>query len=326
MDPAIGLWTTSGANVYRASGAVGVGTGNPQGHLHVFSTGNPTSVRIQSGGAPGFGRLEFVSNPQGDANEWRPAYIQSTDAGGFTGGLAFYVNGTGSGSKFGSNEVMRIQNGRVGIGTMSPQSLLHVQGTARIHGADQWDVNNTEGDFRVGSDTHRFKIAVAQGGGGAGDVWMRAHGGTARLFLKTPGGTTLYSNEGQSTGVTLTSGGGSWTSVSDRNAKENFEPVDTQAVLEKVVELPLTEWNYKSQDAGIRHMGPMAQDFKAAFGLGESQTGITTVDADGVALAAIQGLNEKLEAKSRYLKTENAELRAAISELRTEIQRLKLGR
>jgi hypothetical protein len=56
-----------------------------------------------------------------------------------------------------------------------------VQGTVRVNGADQWDVNNTEGDFRIGSDTHRFKIGVAQGGSGAGDVWMRAQGGTAPL-------------------------------------------------------------------------------------------------------------------------------------------------
>ena len=113
-------------------------------------------------------------------------------------------------------------------------------------------------------------------------------------------------------------GGGSWTSVSDRNAKENFKPVNATEVLEKVAALPLSNWNYKSQDANIRHLGPMAQDFKAAFGLGESDKGITTIDADGVALAAIQGLNQKLEERNseiRELKQELAQLKVIVNEL-----------
>jgi trimeric autotransporter adhesin len=76
------------------------------------------------------------------------------------------------------------------------------------------------------------------------------------------------------------------------------------------------------QDAGIRHLGPMAQDFKAAFGLGETDTGITSVDADGVALAAIQGLNQKVESGTRNaetrmenLETENAALKARLEKL-----------
>lgn len=188
-------------------------------------------------------------------------------------------------------------------------------GSVRVNGNDNWDVNNNEGDFRVGTDTQRFKIGVAQSGGGAGDVWMRAQGGTARVFIKTPGGTTFYSNEGQTAGVSLAAGGGAWTTVSDRNAKENFKPVNPTEVLEKVAALPLSNWNYKAQDANIRHLGPMAQDFKAAFGLGESDTGITTVDADGVALAAIQGLNQKLE-------TENAELKVRLEKLERLVESL----
>jgi hypothetical protein len=82
--------------------------------------------------------------------------------------------------------------------------------------------------------------------------------------------------------------------VSDRNAKEHFTPVDVRAVLEAVASLPITTWNYKTQDDAVRHMGPMAQDFHAAFGLGVSDRLIDTIDPDGVALAAIQGLHEVL--------------------------------
>jgi len=86
--------------------------------------------------------------------------------------------------------------------------------------------------------------------------------------------------------------------TSDRNAKENFQPVDNQAVLARVAALPVTQWNYKTDHAGVRHIGPMAQDFQAAFGLdGADDRHISMVDEGGVALAAIQGLNEKLQEK-----------------------------
>jgi len=80
--------------------------------------------------------------------------------------------------------------------------------------------------------------------------------------------------------------------------------------------LPLSTWNYKSQNPAVRHLGPMAQDFKAAFNLGESDTGITTVDADGVALAAIQGLGQKVEA----LRAENTDLKVRLEKLERLIQ------
>jgi hypothetical protein len=106
-------------------------------------------------------------------------------------------------------------------------------------------------------------------------------------------------------GVTLAAGGGSWSSLSDRNSKENFAAVNPRAILERLCAIPVSTWNYKSQPAATRHIGPMAQDFAQAFGVGEDNRHITGIDADGVALAAIQGLNEKLE---NALLEKNAEL------------------
>jgi hypothetical protein len=102
-----------------------------------------------------------------------------------------------------------------------------------------------------------------------------------------------------------------FTPTSDRNAKENFAPVDPREVLAKVAALPISRWNFKELP-GADHFGPMAQDFHAAFGLnGRDDRHIATVDADGVALAAIQGLNQKLDEKSaevETLKQQNSEL------------------
>ena len=136
------------------------------------------------------------------------------------------------------------------------------------------------------------------------------------VTMRASGGYRLFS--GSSSGVYVAPGGGSWTSLSDRNVKENFVPVDAGLILEKVAALPLSIWNYKSQDAAIRHIGPMAQDFKATFAVGESETGITTVDESGVALAAIQGLSLKLNEKNAEIEA----LKQSVAELKQMVQTL----
>jgi hypothetical protein len=102
-------------------------------------------------------------------------------------------------------------------------------------------------------------------------------------------------------GVQLSSGSGSWNSLSDRNSKREFQAVDGVEVLNKLSSIPITTWSYKTQAENIRHIGPMAQDFRSAFALGEDEKHINTIDADGVALAAIQGLNIKLAEKDRQI-------------------------
>ena len=79
--------------------------------------------------------------------------------------------------------------------------------------------------------------------------------------------------------------------------------------------MPIQEWNYKSQDESIRHIGPMAQDFHAAFGLGNNNTTITTIDPDGVALAAIQELVKQNEAKDIEIDNLKARIQALESTL-----------
>lgn len=123
-----------------------------------------------------------------------------------------------------------------------------------------------------------------------------------QVTFRASGGFRIFTDANLTNGVRLAHGGGSWISISDRHAKENFAPADADAVFERVVALPVQTWNYRTQAPDIRHIGPTAQDFHAAFGVGESDTGITAVDADGVALAAIQGLNRKLERENTALK------------------------
>ena len=128
--------------------------------------------------------------------------------------------------------------------------------------------------------------------GFSGDVnIVRIGSGQTATYL--PG--TVYAN-----GVMLSS---------DRNIKRDFAPINPQTVLGKVLAMPVTEWQYKADANTIRHMGPMAQDFHAAFGLdGADDKHISVVDEGGVALAAIQGLNQKLNEKDAEIEDLKAQL------------------
>jgi hypothetical protein len=103
--------------------------------------------------------------------------------------------------------------------------------------------------------------------------------------------------------------------ISDRNKKENFEAIDPRDVLAKVASLELTTWNYTFEHPSVRHLGPMAQDFHASFGLGASDTSIFTIDADGVALASIQALQAEVET----LRAENEGLAERLRRLESRL-------
>ena len=89
--------------------------------------------------------------------------------------------------------------------------------------------------------------------------------------------------------------------ASDRTRKTDFARVDAGQVLQQVVTLPIGTWSYLSQGPAVRHIGPIAQDFHTAFGVGEDDTHINMVDANGVALAAIQGLYQLIADQQREL-------------------------
>jgi Chaperone of endosialidase len=131
---------------------------------------------------------------------------------------------------------------------------------------------------------------------------------------------------GGATGCFIGSGGGAWSCTSDVNTKANFTAVDTRQVLEEVASLPITSWNFKTQEDTIRHIGPMAQDFYSAFGMGEDERYINSMDADGVALASIQGLYSMVQEKDTKLADQETTIAAQeqrISDLETRLAELE---
>jgi hypothetical protein len=107
--------------------------------------------------------------------------------------------------------------------------------------------------------------------------------------------------------------------ISDRNAKRDFAPIDGDAVLDTLATLPITTWSYRSDDPSIRHIGPMAQDFRAAFAVGGTDKAIFQVDADGVALAGVQTLQRRVAT----LQQENADLRETVAALARRLEALE---
>ena len=109
-------------------------------------------------------------------------------------------------------------------------------------------------------------------------------------------------------------------------SKENFASTDGREVLDRLAAIPVATWNYKSEDPSIRHIGPVAQDFYAAFGVGEDDKHIATIDADGVALAAIQGLYrvvQEQDARIAGLEARLASQEAANADLDARLSRLE---
>jgi hypothetical protein len=170
-------------------------------------------------------------------------------------------------------------------------------------------------------------------------VWSDSSSGDTVLTSTRPyeflarasGGFTLWTNSAATIGATLAAGSGTWASASDRNLKTDVARLDDAAVLEKVAELPISRWSYKSE-RGVRHVGPMAQDFYAAFGVGADDKHITSIDEDGIALVAIKALhaeNTQLLAQQRSLRKRLAAMTALQSQqerteaaTRRDLQRL----
>lgn len=169
---------------------------------------------------------------------------------------------------------------------------------------------NLNGNAQVASNLTVNGVFTAFGNSSLGDIF--AHEVTSQNDLHAQGGV-LAGYATFSGDVTARA----YNTTSDRAAKENIMPVDPRAILEKVARLPVSVWNFKS-DGGVRHIGPMAQDVYAAFAVGSDDRHIATVDGDGLALAAIQGLNQVVEEKDRRIRAlekDVEELKARMNEL-----------
>jgi trimeric autotransporter adhesin len=139
-----------------------------------------------------------------------------------------------------------------------------------------------------------------------------------QFMSRFAGGYRLFTNSSRTIGVSLAASGNSWASISDRNRKENIVWLDGEDVLRRLRNVPVAAWNFIDSESDARNVGPMAQDWHAAFRLNSDSLTINQADFDGVNLAAIQGLDARTERQAERIRT----LEAEVAELRALTQRL----
>lgn len=212
----------------------------------------------------GASRLAFRSGTNGNKdNEWRPGYIESTDSGNFTGGLAFYVNGSGPEHKFGAVEVMRLVKGNVGIGTTNPEAKLHISAPS-FRGSIKLLTTSGAGDdfsYDGGIDNNFWFTHYGQETGETRFRWNNGTKTTELLALKNTGrvgiGTTTPSEKLDVAGnvkcVKLIE-------TSSRESKENIAELSTSEAIKTLENLNAVKFNYKADSEKNLHIGFIAED------------------------------------------------------------------
>jgi hypothetical protein len=308
-----------------STGNVGFGSAAPILNLHVVD-GDTPALRLEQNNTLGFA-----------AQTWDIAGNETN----------FFIRDLTGGSRLPfrikpgapNNTVYLDSDGDVGIGTASPGSNLHVVGS---DGTTNLKIEETNG-----AAANRNLLTLSNNGGAqffltdtsASRTWQI--GNTAAGFIVSLTGTggseftiqangTVLMGPGANTVFTLTPAGaltiaGALTQGSSATVKENFVAVDRRSLLSRVVDLAITTWNYKTDADSVRHLGPTAEDFYAAFGLGADDRHIAPGDLAAIALVAIQELDQIVRDQNiqiEQLKQRNLDLEQRLDALEARLDAL----
>ena len=281
------------------AGNIGVGTSTPVVEVHIKDGDSPT-LRLEQDGSSGF-----------QSQTWDLAGNETN----------FFVRDVTNGSKLPfkiipdapTNALYVAADGDIGLGTASPDAQLHTTGTVLIEAADGGAPTSSELLEIRSPDPNGSHIYFDDG-----DKWFIG-GGTGNIFfIAEDDGAGVEFRFDESGNLDIT---GTLTEGSDVNSKENFADVNVLEVLDRVKALPVTTWNYKEDNDSVRHIGPMSQDFYAAFGFGATETGLSARNLASVSLAALQGLSQQVEEKDAQID----ELTARIAALEAALNSLVAG-
>ncbi|MEM9942114.1 MAG: tail fiber domain-containing protein [Planctomycetota bacterium] len=239
---------------------------------------------------------------------------ETQPASGIIGNLEVYDDGTGPNGGFASI-TSRVDDPASRV----PRTSMHLENNGGIFMTFKDSVRDSEWSFGNSNDALR----LGRTGGSQPGFLLTSTGNflfqfdqnndsiAENIFFVTPNGTAF---------------GTDFSRLSDRNAKENFQPVNPQEILTKVANIPITRWNYKQDKDQVEHIGPMAQDFFGAFEVGISDKRLSDVDTTGVALAAIQALHQNAATKDQLIQTQAQKIEEqaeAIAELNDRLDRLE---
>ncbi len=292
-------------------GQIGLGTNVPVVEVHITSGDTPAIRFEQDGSISGF-----------DPQTWDIAgnetnfFIRDSTNGSL---LPFRINPGAP-----TNSIYIASTGNVGLGTENPDSVLHIEP----------------------EDGNRNALAVVADGGPyitlantvTGKTWYIAHennspndflishwngvSGAAPMRLTSSGDLTITGD--------LTANGQLY--ASSKSIKEDFEKIDKNEILKNLNELQVSKWKYKTDKDEVSHIGPMAEDFHALFGLNgaDKSSSISVSDIVGITIASVQELNNQIgnlkaenvnvKTESDQLKTEQLALTENSEELKTEIK------
>lgn len=271
--------------VINNSGRVGVGTASPSALLDLRGSESFPEVRLQHTSAPsGVG--------------------VATDA---EGNLRFRAPS-------GSTKMTVAPDGNVGIGTITPGALLHIQrsnNTAQVLVSDTGASggsaqtmfslsNNGHPKFRL-QDTSQSDVrwefrTIGTQGVNEAFIVNKIGSGVAEMRLFA-GGDVEFGGNVTANGVLLTS---------TRDAKTDIQPINERELLEKLASLDIKSWRYKTESEGINHIGPIAEEFQQVFGLSDGKT-LNMIDTNGIAFAAIKAVySENQQLLERIERLENS--------------------
>jgi Chaperone of endosialidase len=342
VDTAFGPVRPAPLMKITGSGNVGIGTAVPQNILDI--QGDNAFVRVagrSNNDKVGFSMYHVVdaTNDQIWSFEMqgsspRPGSAQDDLIVGDGGGNNYITVKSRAGAV-----LLKPNGGNVGIGTTSPQATLDVNGDVAVDGGHELQLLSTDNSVasRIKNPATGTREISFVTGAPLAEAMRIVQSGNVGIGTNSPRATLEVAGDaifdrpvaiGLVNAQEMLDVAGnvrclSVIQTSDRNAKKNFAAVSSREVLDHVAELPIQTWNFTNDTSGARHIGPMAQDFYAAFGVGPDDKHIATVDADGVALAAIQGLNQKVDGEVATLKKALKRRDAENTELRKRVERLE---
>lgn len=264
---------------FERGGDVGIGTSAPTEHLHLSDTDpsifleDPagTSVTFDTNFGDDF-NIDLVNLDGGTDDIFNVLTLEDDSSSTFCAGCV----GINAGNPEAPLEVRGPTSGP-SAGTVAKILVEETASTVAVR--ELFELRNNGGPFFIFRDTDSstsFSFAMAS----VGDFIISHQQTPGVQFRLQPDGDLIIA--------------GSLTQGSSRASKERITPVDAATTLERVLELPIKEWSYKADNESARHVGPMAEDFREAFGLGSSPESISALDTSGVALASIQALHAEL--------------------------------
>lgn len=263
------------------SGNIAIGYSADVSGTSAYSIAIGASAQSQGANAIAFGRGANVNQPYamaiGDGT-------QSQGNAGVAIGKSAYTNGA-DGIVMGTSAQVQAASG-IGIGKsayVSGAKSIAIGESAQAQGANNIAIGS--GIYNGNANTTAI--------GNSSNTSVNFSGATSTSYALMVGTNNTNGN-----GAYLTKGG-TWTNASDRNLKEEITKLNSGEILDKVAALDITKWKYKGTDE--YHIGPMAQDFYAAFNVGTDDKRISSIDPSGVALIAIQALNDKVEEQQKMI-------------------------